>query len=197
MLTCCLAADPERSPATVDAEVDEVLRRGPRGAPGAPRHEDRDPIRYWMIFTFHDDRPGTRDANDQHVYLVIYVLSDTPARPETDQVGVEVSAPLEGPDHALPPGRGSSLPKEVYRNLLPHTPLTLTRTTTSVSHHVSSALGNGGRSCTLSGYDEMVRRGVKEQEGLRLELSSEGRYALRALLYLAWIGERVPRRYVG
>jgi Rrf2 family protein len=26
---------------------------------------------------------------------------------------------------------------------------------------------------------------------LRLELSSEGRYALRALLYLAWIGERV------
>jgi Rrf2 family protein len=25
---------------------------------------------------------------------------------------------------------------------------------------------------------------------LRLELSSEGRYALRALLYLAWIGER-------
>ena len=26
--------------------------------------------------------------------------------------------------------------------------------------------------------------------GLRLELSSEGRYALRALLYLAWLGER-------
>jgi Rrf2 family protein len=26
--------------------------------------------------------------------------------------------------------------------------------------------------------------------GLQLELSSEGRYALRALLYLAWIGER-------
>ena len=25
---------------------------------------------------------------------------------------------------------------------------------------------------------------------LRLELSSEGRYALRALLYLAWLGER-------
>jgi Rrf2 family protein len=27
--------------------------------------------------------------------------------------------------------------------------------------------------------------------GLQLELSSEGRYALRALIYLAWIGERV------
>lgn len=26
---------------------------------------------------------------------------------------------------------------------------------------------------------------------MRLELSSEGRYALRALLYLAWVGERV------
>lgn len=25
---------------------------------------------------------------------------------------------------------------------------------------------------------------------MRLELSSEGRYALRALLYLAWLGER-------
>jgi Rrf2 family protein len=31
---------------------------------------------------------------------------------------------------------------------------------------------------------------VKERGDLRLELSSEGRYALRALLYLAWIGER-------
>jgi Rrf2 family protein len=27
--------------------------------------------------------------------------------------------------------------------------------------------------------------------GLKLELSSEGRYALRALVYLAWVGERV------
>jgi Rrf2 family protein len=27
--------------------------------------------------------------------------------------------------------------------------------------------------------------------GLRLELNSEGRYALRALVFLAWIGERV------
>jgi hypothetical protein len=46
-------------------------------------------------------------------------------------------------------------------------------------------LEKGGRSCTLPEYGEMVRRGVKEQEDLRLELSSEGRYALRALLYLA------------
>ena len=27
---------------------------------------------------------------------------------------------------------------------------------------------------------------------MRLELSSEGRYSLRALLYLAWLGERAP-----
>jgi Rrf2 family protein len=31
---------------------------------------------------------------------------------------------------------------------------------------------------------------------LRLELSSEGRYALRALLYLAWTGEQVPARRI-
>jgi Rrf2 family protein len=31
---------------------------------------------------------------------------------------------------------------------------------------------------------------------LRLELSSEGRYALRALLYLAWIGERVTAQRI-
>jgi DNA-binding IscR family transcriptional regulator len=31
---------------------------------------------------------------------------------------------------------------------------------------------------------------------LRLELSSEGRYALRALLYLAWTGERAPAQRI-
>ena len=31
---------------------------------------------------------------------------------------------------------------------------------------------------------------------MRLELSSEGRYALRALLYLAWTGERVPAQRI-
>jgi Rrf2 family protein len=31
---------------------------------------------------------------------------------------------------------------------------------------------------------------------LRLELSSEGRYALRALLYLAWTGERVSAQRI-
>ncbi len=34
-------------------------------------------------------------------------------------------------------------------------------------------------------------RTFREGRDLRLELSSEGRYALRALLYLAWVGERV------
>ncbi len=124
------------------------------------------------------------------------MLPDAPTRPEQDQVGVEVFAPFEGPDHALPPGRGSSLLKEVHRTVLPHKPLTLTRTTLGVSRHVSFALEKGGRSCTLPEYGEMVRRGVKEQEDLRLELSSEGRYALRALLYLAWTGERVPAQRI-
>jgi len=38
---------------------------------------------------------------------------------------------------------------------------------------------------------ELFQEHFKGKVGLRLELSSEGRYALRALLYLAWVGERV------
>ena len=38
----------------------------------------------------------------------------------------------------------------------------------------------------------MVGHAVFEKDwAVRLELSSEGRYALRALVYLAWVGERV------
>jgi Rrf2 family protein len=62
-------------------------------------------------------------------------------------------------------------------------------------------LGKAGRSCNLPGDDAnesngTVHRGKKEREGLRLELSNEGRYALRALLYLAWTGERVPAQRI-
>jgi Rrf2 family protein len=85
--------------------------------------------------------------------------------------------------------------------LLPHTFSTLTRTTPGVSRYAGTALGKADRSCNLPGYDtneanETVRRDVKEHEGLRLELSSEGRYALRALLYLAWTEERVPAQRI-
>jgi Rrf2 family protein len=38
---------------------------------------------------------------------------------------------------------------------------------------------------------ELFQEHFKGKGSLRLELSSEGRYALRALLYLAWVGERV------
>lgn len=31
---------------------------------------------------------------------------------------------------------------------------------------------------------------LREEKGVRLELSSEGRYALRSLVYLAWLGEQ-------
>jgi Rrf2 family protein len=48
----------------------------------------------------------------------------------------------------------------------------------------------------VTGPGKKVRRGVKGCETLRLELSSEGRYALRALLYLAWTGELVPAQRI-
>jgi Rrf2 family protein len=48
----------------------------------------------------------------------------------------------------------------------------------------------------MTGPRKTVRRDAKGSEGLRLELSSEGRYALRALLYLAWTGELVPAQRI-
>jgi Rrf2 family protein len=62
-------------------------------------------------------------------------------------------------------------------------------------------LGKADRSCNLLTENTIapkkaVCQGEREQEGLRLELSSEGRYALRALLYLAWTGERVPAQRI-
>jgi Rrf2 family protein len=69
------------------------------------------------------------------------------------------------------------------------------------ARQVAISWGKAGRSCTLSGYDrnasnKIVRQSVEEHEGLRLELSSEGRYALRALLYLAWTGGRVSAQRI-
>jgi hypothetical protein len=77
-----------------------------------------------MLFSAHADRPGPRDADYQHVYLVVDVLPDAPARLETHQISVEVFAPFEGPYDALPPGRRSGTLAEVHRTSLSHTPVT-------------------------------------------------------------------------
>src|SRR3954451_10644405 len=116
----------------MDAEVGEAFRRGPRGTPGPFRNENHDPARYGMLFPIHADRARTRDAHDKHVYLVVDVLPHAPTRLETHQVGVEIRAPFEVPDRALPPGRGSGGLAEVHRTSLAHTLSTLTRTTPRV-----------------------------------------------------------------
>jgi Rrf2 family protein len=72
---------------------------------------------------------------------------------------------------------------------------------TGAARHVAIAPERASRSCILSGYDrnepnKTVRRSIEEHEGLRLELSSEGRYALRALLYLAWTREQTPAQRI-
>jgi Iron-dependent Transcriptional regulator len=56
----------------------------------------------------------------------------------------------------------------------------------SIIYHRTSMYFGG------QGLDEREWRNRNQgKDGrLRLELSSEGRYALRALLYLAWLGER-------
>lgn len=43
----------------------------------------------------------------------------------------------------------------------------------------------------MSGCEKKPCRNLREEKGVRLQLSSEGRYALRSLVYLAWLGERV------
>jgi hypothetical protein len=80
-----------------------------------------------MFLSVHADQPQTRDADDKHIYLIVDVLPDAASLLETNQVGVEVSAPFEGPDHALPAGRRSGDLAEVHGTLLLHTPTTLTR----------------------------------------------------------------------
>jgi hypothetical protein len=60
-----------------------------------------------MLLSVHADQPRPRDTDDKHIHLVVDVLPDASSRLETNQVGVEVSTPFEGPDHTLPPGRGS------------------------------------------------------------------------------------------
>jgi Rrf2 family protein len=64
--------------------------------------------------------------------------------------------------------------------------LLLTCPTPSIIYHRNSKYFGG------HGQDEREWRNRNQgKDGrLRLELSSEGRYALRALLYLAWLGER-------
>ena len=58
----------------------------------------------------------------------------------------------------------------------------------------------------VSGYEKKSRN-LRGENGVRLELSSEGRYALRSLVYLAWLGEwatadtisaeaQIPRRFL-
>ena len=87
-------ADSQRTSATVGAEVDEVIRHGPRVTAGSPRDKDHTPVRYGMLLSVHADQPRTRDAYDEHVYLVVDVFLDAFFRLETNQVGVEVSAPF-------------------------------------------------------------------------------------------------------
>lgn len=43
---------------------------------------------------------------------------------------------------------------------------------------------------SVSRYEKWVFWDLREEKGVRLELSNEGRYALRSLIYLAWLGER-------
>jgi hypothetical protein len=100
------------------AEVGEVSWRGPCGTPGASWNEDHGPIRYGMYSTVNVDRTSAGHADDEYVYLVVDVLPNPVTRLEAHQVGVQLAAPLEGPDRSCPPaGRRGDL-TEVYGTIV-------------------------------------------------------------------------------
>jgi hypothetical protein len=88
----------------MNAEVGEALRCGPRGTRGTPRNQDNGTVRYGIRFSIHAYRTRPRNTDDEHVYLVVDVLPYASAPLETHQVGVQVTTPLESPDHTLPSG---------------------------------------------------------------------------------------------
>jgi hypothetical protein len=52
-----------------------------------------------MLSPIHFDEARTRDAQDDHVYLIVDVLPDAVSRLEAHEVGVELATSFEGPEH--------------------------------------------------------------------------------------------------
>ena len=75
----------------MDREVGEVLGEAAGGAPGAFWHQGQGTVRYGMLLPVHPDETPARYADDDHLHLVVDVLADAAARPETEQVGVELA----------------------------------------------------------------------------------------------------------
>ena len=52
-----------------------------------------------MLLAVHLDDARARYPHHQHVRLLVDVLADAPSRREPHEVGVEIAAPLQGPNH--------------------------------------------------------------------------------------------------
>src|SRR3712207_2053629 len=55
-----------------------------------------------MLLALHANPPRAGHAHEQHVHLLVRVLPDTPFGAEAHQVGVEVAALFQRPDHPNP-----------------------------------------------------------------------------------------------
>jgi hypothetical protein len=52
-----------------------------------------------MLLAVHAHGPGPGHAQEDYIHLVVDVLPDAPSGVEAHQVGVQVTAPFESPDH--------------------------------------------------------------------------------------------------
>src|SRR5215210_5895076 len=89
----------QRTPALMDGKVGEVVRGASGRTAGASGNEYEEPGVQGMLFALYLDDPRSGDAYDEHVYLVVYVFPYALSGVKPYQVGVQVGARGQGPDH--------------------------------------------------------------------------------------------------
>ena len=81
----------------MDGQVGEPFRHGTGLPPRTAGDEDGDRRAHGMADAVHHDLPVPRDADDQHIDLVVHVRSDALTRGKGHQVGVQVAVAREVP----------------------------------------------------------------------------------------------------
>src|SRR5918993_2847271 len=93
-------ADMQGSTPTVDGEVGEVLRGAHSRASSPLGYEHEYSGRYSMFLSIYRNDSRPRNSQDDHLDFIVYVFFDTLPGTEPHQVGVQLAARIQGPDHS-------------------------------------------------------------------------------------------------
>lgn len=97
--------DRQRTPASVDAEMEHAGRSSSDLASSSARDQYQDVAAQRMRVTVDDEMSGPGLDEHQHVDVVVDVFADRPAGIESDEIGVEIATVGQAPHCALPVGR--------------------------------------------------------------------------------------------